>query len=94
MVAAEATFPISHSRFRLMVVEEFNLSYNLSHLMVAAEEATFRQDRSLVRSLVRSRVHILIRVRPRNSSVKWKTILRSIRSSIKSSPRFRRTHAA
>jgi len=88
MVAAEATFPISHSR--LMVVEEFNLSHNLSHLMVAAEEAIFRQDRSLVRS----RVHILIRVRPRNSSVKWKTILRSIRSSIKSSPRFRRTHAA
>lgn len=77
MAVAGAIFRLSHSLSRLMAVAEFSLSHNRSRLMVA-EEATFPL------SLARSLAHLaMIRVRARNFSAKWRTILRSLRSLIK-----------
>jgi hypothetical protein len=63
------------------------LSHSLSHPTVVVVEATFHL--SLLR-LALSRVHqVLISVRTRTFRTKWRTILRSIRSSIRLSHRFR-----
>jgi len=85
MAVVGAIFRLSHSLSRLMVEAEFSLSHNRSLLMAVAEEVTFPLNLA----------HLaMIRARPRNFSVKWKTILRSIRSLIKLLPRFRPMRAA